>query len=120
MRFTLMPGRWYGMDMIGDEFGTGLRHYGPIRGDVICPTRTGQRVFALQCYHANSPEGVHSKRDTLHTLERGERLLLAQGTHHTSPRLLLVRDITAEWLTEHVRVELPAGSDVETWLNRQA
>ena len=120
IRFTLTPGRRYAMEMIGDEFGPMPRHYSAIRVDALHPSRMGQRVSELRFYHANHPEGMRTKRYTLHTLGRGKRFLLAKSMQHTPPRLLLVYDITAEWLQEHVRVKLPAGSDVDTWLNRHA
>jgi hypothetical protein len=120
MRCTLMPGRWYAMEMIGDAFGTGLRHDSPIQVEAIRPTRTGQRVFALQLYHANYPAGVRTTRYTLHTLARGERFLLAKSMHHTPPRFLMIYDITGEWLREHVGVGPSAEWDVDAWLNRHA
>jgi hypothetical protein len=120
MRFTLTPGRWYAMEMVSDEFGSAFRHYSLIRVSAIRPTHTGQRVFELQFSHAHDPEGVRTKRYTLLVLERGERFLFAKSTHHTPPRLLLVYDITAEWLWKHVRVELPTECDVDEWLNRYA
>jgi hypothetical protein len=119
MRFTLTVGRWYATEMIGNEFGPPLRQYSLIRVNAIRPTHTGQRVFELQFDHANSPEGVRTKRYTLLVIERGERFLFAKSTHHTPPRLLLVYDLTAEWLWQHVRVELPAECDVDEWLNHQ-
>jgi hypothetical protein len=119
MRFTLIPGRWYVMEMVSDEFGAALRDNSPIRVNAIRPTHTGPRVFELQFYHANSPEGVRTKRYTLLVLERGEHFLLAKSTHHTPPRLLLVYEITAAWLREHRRIELPVECGVDEWLNRQ-
>jgi hypothetical protein len=120
MRFTLIPGRWYAMEMVSDAFGSALRDHSPIRVNAIRPTHTGQRVFELQFYHANAPEGVRTKRYTLLVLERGERFLFAKSTHHTPPRLLLVYEITAEWLWQHVHVKLPAECEVDEWLNRYA
>jgi hypothetical protein len=105
--------------MIGDEFSPGLRDYSPIRVDAITPKHSGQRVFDLWFYHANYPPSVRTKMYTLHTLERGEHFLLAKSLYHTPPRFLLVYEITAEWLREHCRLELPEKRDVDTWLNRQ-
>jgi hypothetical protein len=117
MRFSLAVGRWYALEMIGNEFGPPLRHYGLIRVKAIRPTHTGPRVFELQFDHANDPEGMRTERDTLLVLEHGERFLFAKSSHHTPPRLLLVYDITAEWLWQHVGMELPAECDVDEWLN---
>jgi hypothetical protein len=116
--FTLTPGRWYAAEIIGDEFGIGLRHYSPIRVDAISPKHPGQRAFDLWFYHANYPPGVRTKMYTLRMLERGERFLLAQSTYHTPPRFLLVYELTAAWLRDHFRIEVPEQSDVGTWLNR--
>jgi hypothetical protein len=118
MRFTLTPGRWYAMEMVGDEFTPLLRHHSPIRVDAISPKRIGQRVFDLWFYHANYPPGVRTKMYTLQTLERGEQFLLAKSMYHTPLRFLLVYELTADWLWEHFRMELPARSEVDTWLSR--
>ncbi len=118
MWFTLTPGRWYALEMVGDEFSPVLRHLSPIRVDAVSPKHIGERVFDLWFYHANYPAGVRTKMYTLQTLERGEQFLLAKSLYHAPPRLLLVYELTAEWLREHFRVELPAWSDVDTWLNR--
>ena len=118
MRLTLTVGRWYAMEMIGDAFGPPLRHHRLIRVRAIRPTHTGQRVFELQFDHANAPDGVCTKRYMLLVLQRGKQFLLAQSTHHTPPRFLLMYEITTEWLWEHVRVAVPAECDVDTWLTR--
>ena len=120
MRFTLTPGRWYAMEMVSDEFSPALRHHSPIRVDAISPKQSGRRVFDLWFYHANYPQGVRMKMYTLQTLERGEQFLLAKSLYHSPSRFLLVYEITAEWLREHFRLELPDKSDVGTWLNRHA
>jgi hypothetical protein len=117
MRLTLTVGRWYAMEMIGDAFDPALRQYRLIRVQAIRPTHTGPRVFELQFDHAHDPEGVCTTRYTLFVLQRGERFLLAQSTHHTPPRFLLLYEITADWLREHLCVEVPAECDVNTWLN---
>ena len=103
--------------MLGDAFGPSLRHYGLIRVTAIRPTHTGPRVFELQFDHVNDPEEVRRKRYTLLVLEHGEHFLCAKSTHHTPPRLLLVYDITAKWLWQHVRMALPAECDMDAWLN---
>lgn len=118
MRFTLTVGRWYAMELIGDEFGPGLHHYSPIRIDAISPTQRDQRVFDLWFYHANYRPGVRTKMYTLHTLERGEQFLLAQSLYHTPARFLLLYEVTAEWMREHFRIELPEKIDASTWLHR--
>jgi len=117
MRLTLTVGRWYAMEMISDAFGPALRQYRLIRVDAIRPTHTGPRVVELRFSHAHGPEGVCTQRYTLLVLQRGEQFLVAQSTHHTPPRFLLLYEITAEWLREHLRVALPAECDVDTWLN---
>jgi hypothetical protein len=120
MRLTLTVGRWYAMEMIGDAFGPALRHASLIRVKGIRPTHTGPRVFELQFEHAHDPEGMRTERYTLLVLERGERFLLAKSTHHTPPRFFLVYEITAAWLREYRRIELPADCEVDTWLNQHA
>ena len=120
MRSTLTVGRWYALEMIGDAFGPALRQYRLIRVQAIRPTHTGPRVVERQFSDAHDPEGLCTARYTLPVLEHGARFLLAQSTHHTPPRFLLLYEITAEWLWEHACVELPAACEVDTWLNQQA
>jgi hypothetical protein len=118
MRSTLVPSQWYAAEMIGEAFGPALRHDRPIHIEAIRPSHTGWPVFERQCCHANNHEGIRTKRYTLNTRERGERFLLAKRTYHIPPRLLLAHEIIAEWLWAHVRLELSAECDVDTWLNR--
>jgi hypothetical protein len=120
MKFTIIPGRWYAAELIGDEFYPALRSYSPIRVDAVRPMGTGKRVLKLRFYHANYPEGVRDKVYILQTIERGSRFLLAKSMDHEPHRLLLAYEITASWLREHFGVEVPTDVDIENWLNRNA
>ena len=58
-RLSLEPGHWYAAELLGEEFGTEIRSYSPIRVEEITPQ--GGRRLSLAFYHANYPEGVRSK-----------------------------------------------------------
>ena len=119
-RFTLRPGEWYAVEFIGDEFGIDgeLRSRSAIRVEEITLSHTGQRQFELSFYHANYPAGVQGKIYTLQTLERGEHYILARSADHTPARVMLIYDITWEWLRTHFGVPQPSDSeDMRRWLN---
>ena len=41
-RLSLEPGHWYAMELLGEEFGTEIRSYSPIRVEEITPARWSQ------------------------------------------------------------------------------
>ena len=75
-RFTLIPGHWYAVEFIGDEFSVAddFRSHSAIRVDSVITAPGGQRCFDLSFYHANYPEGVRDKVYTLQTVEAGQPL----------------------------------------------
>lgn len=117
-RFTLVPHRWYASELIGEEFGSSIRSYSPIRVDQITPN--GGRKFSLAFYHANYPEGVRDKVYDLQTLERNSFFILARSTSHDPGRLMLIHTITAGWLRQHFGVAMLETDDVQGWLTRNA
>jgi hypothetical protein len=117
-RFTLQTGQWYAAEIIGDEFGEELRSFSPLRIDAIASTGKGLRQFTLSFYHANYPEGVRDKVYTLRTIERTARYLLALSTTHNPSRVLLISDISWEWMRSHFRTDRPIDSqDIQRWLS---
>ncbi len=122
-RFTLTPGQWYAAEFIGDEFsgGADYRSHSAIRVDRVTPASSGNRDFDLAFYHANYPEGVRSKSCSLQILERSERFLLARSVEHTPVRLILIYDISWQWLRSHFDIQQPSLSDdVGRWLSNHA
>lgn len=117
-RFALQKSRWYAAEIIGEEFGSEIRSYSPIRVDEITPK--GNRKFELKFYHANYPEGVRNKVYELQTLERNKNFVLARSSFHQPTRWLLIYAITTEWLNNHFGVARDEVLNVETWLERNA
>ena len=120
MRFTLERGKWYACEFIGDEFNEDKCSYSPIKVHSIEPLHAGNRTFVLNFYHANYPEGVRDKSYTLQTIERGVSIVLARSTDHEPSRFLQIYDITAGWVSRHLRVRIPDASDIQEWLSREA
>jgi hypothetical protein len=120
-RFTLTPRRWYAAEFIGEEFGDEIRSDSPIRVDAVEPANSGQRTFTLAFYHANYPEGVRDKRYELKTIERTSTFLLARSLEHKPARLLLIYEITWEWIERHFGRNADRDrSDVQRWLSGNA
>lgn len=120
MRFTLKPGTWYACELIGDEFHDDRCSYSPIKVRRVVPSRTGDRVFQLDFYHANYPEGVREKSYTLQTVERGSGYLLARSMGDKPVRYLQIYPIDAAWIRRHFyEVDLDRD-DVHSWLNHNA
>lgn len=120
-RFTLHPGKWYAAEIIGDEFGEELRSYSPLRIDDIAPSGSGQRQFTLSFYHANYPEGVRNKVYTLQTVERAAWYLLARSTTHHPTRMLLISEISWDWMRAHFDTARPIDNpDIDRWLSNHA
>jgi len=117
-RFSLEPGSWYALELLGEEFGDEIRSYSPIRVEQVTP-RGGHR-FSLAFYHANYPEGVRSKVYELETLERNAAFILARSVSHTPTRLMLIHPVTRKWLKEHFDVAVAESEDLQTWLTRNA
>ncbi len=122
-RFELRCTHWYAAEFIGDEISAEdeLRKYSPIRVEAFDPKRNGKRQFHLSFYHATYPEGVRDKRYLLQTLERGKKYILTRSIEHTPTRLLLIYDISWQWLHLHCGVEQSKDfTDVERWLTNHA
>jgi hypothetical protein len=118
MKFTLVPGRWYACEIIGDEFGEDKCSYSPVRVEELVPGKGGNRTFELRFHHSNYPEGVQSKQYRLQTIERGASFLLAKCLDHTPPRFLQIYDIDADWIMRHFPGVSPERHDVQQWLDR--
>lgn len=106
------------MELLGEEFGSEIRSYSPIRVDKITPH--GGRKFSLAFYHANYPEGVRDKVYDLETLERNQTFISARSVSHNPVRLMLVYAITGEWLREHFGIVISESEDPQAWLTRNA
>jgi hypothetical protein len=117
-RLSLEPGYWYAMELLGEEFGSEIRSYSPIRVDEITPK--GGRKFSMAFYHANYPEGVRSKVYELETLERNTAFILARSLSHSPVRLVLIYTITSTWLEEHFSITMPSSEDPQAWLRKNA
>jgi hypothetical protein len=117
-RFHLEPRRWYAAELIGEEFGSEIRSYSPIRVDEIRPK--GGRRFSLAFYHASYPEGVRDKVYQLETIERSATFILARSREHSPTRLMLIYFITSAWLCEHFGASVSESEDVQAWLARNA
>jgi hypothetical protein len=116
---TLLPGAWYAVELIGEEFGDELRHYTPIRVDSFTPVRREKGVMKLEFYHAAYPEGVCDKLYKIRIIEQNKEFLLAK-TNHTPPRFMLVSPIRREWLKEHFGIDVPRHQSLVYWLNENA
>ncbi len=58
-RFTLLPQRWYAMELWNDDLsGVPFQSPSPIRVESVRPLKTGRNELELDFYHANYPEGV--------------------------------------------------------------
>ena len=115
---TLKPGHWYAAELIGEEFGSEIRSYSPIRVDEVRPR--GGRGFSLAFYHANYPEGVRDKVYELETIERTATFILARLREHSPSRLMLIYPVTSAWLREHFGATVADDEDVEAWLAANA
>ena len=118
----MLPKRWYAVELIGDDMPLspdGGFARSPIRVDSVTPRKSGKRLFELAFYHANYPEGVRDKVYSLETIERGERFILAKSTEHDPVRMLLIHELTHEWLRTYCKIG-PAnpGDDVQVWCSR--
>lgn len=119
-RMTLQAGRWYACEIFEDAVPGHQSDFTPIRIDSITPGKSGNRVFELRFFHASYPEGVQDKVYRLKTLYRGRHLILAQSLEHEPTRLLKIREITADWLTEHCSLSSRVTGDVQDYLNLHA
>lgn len=117
-RLSLEPGHWYAVELLGEEFGSKIRSYSPVRVEEITPK--GGRKFSLAFYHANYPEGVRSKVYKLETIERNTAFILARSVSHRPARLMLIYTITSAWLREHFGIAVSESEDPQAWLTRNA
>lgn len=115
-RFSLQKNCWYAAEIIGEEFGSEIRSYSPIRVEKI--TLKGTRKFDLNFYHANYTEGVRDKVYEFQTVERNKHFVLARSTSDQPVRWFLIYAISSDWLNKHFGIATDEGLDVETWLER--
>ena len=96
-----------------------VRSCSPICVDTVTLRKSGKRIFELAFYHANYPEGVRDKVYSLETIERGARFILAKSTEHDPVRMLLIHELTHEWLRMYCKIEsVNPGDDLQEWCNR--
>lgn len=120
-RFTLQPGQWYALLLLGDEFdATSMCKVSPspIRVEELTPLKTDHGLFRLNFFHANYPEGVQQKQYMLRTFYRGRRSILAISEEHDPPRLLYITDITFDWLRHNFPHQRFDGATPDDALNR--
>lgn len=118
--FTLVPGRWYAAELIGDDFGDALRSYSPIRVDGIKPLGTGSGELLLDFFHANYPQGVQPKSYRLQIVERQARFLFARRLGQTPTRLVLIYEPTWDWLKQHFGLATDdPGIELQTFMQRR-
>lgn len=116
MRFTIEAGRWYACEFLGGEC-ENFRYYSPIKVEKLVALGGCARTFNLHFYHADYPEGVRDKVYKLQNIERVNQFLLARCLDHQPALILLIFDISVEWLTAHYPWLQPDGP-LETWLDR--
>jgi len=99
-RFTLHPGRWYAMTWI---LPGGSWEHSPIWLERVQPRGGGQGRLEIDFYHATYPAGVRDKHYELHTLRRSSGYLLAEerASGSEEPRVVLLREISLDWLRAH-------------------
>jgi len=118
MRFTLEPGNWYAAEILGEEFEPKIRSLSPIRINQIESKKMKNRILEIDFYHANYPEGVRDKQYRLKTLERNTQFYLGRSSDHNPARLLLIYQITADWLRLNFRANITDRDNVDEWLER--
>lgn len=119
-RFTLEPGKWYAMLLLGDEFHSADTlpfHTSPIYVERVTPLKTGKGEFKLTFFHANYPEGVQGKEYRLQTIYRGEQMLILLSSEHSPPRFLHITPINKEWLQLFFPAWPRVGDDAQEILN---
>lgn len=80
--------------------------YSPVKIMSIHPKGSGTRLFDLEFFHANYPEGVQTKLYTLRTLQRTPAYLFAERMEASPPCMgVLLHDLTTEWLLMHFSME---------------
>ena len=99
MRFSLLPGRYYAMELFSPEFGEQVRHASPIRVYELTAAGGGDRRFELSFHHEAYPQGVRDKLYTVETIERIEHYLF--GRVVGTDRLVLFTNLNMEWLHRH-------------------
>jgi hypothetical protein len=122
--FTLVEGRWYAAEFIGDAYidkgeGRSYISYSPIRVNSVSPLKTGRGELVLAFFHANYPEGVQGKSYHLRVVERQKNFLLAQRLNQSPAQWLLIYEVTWKWLNKHFEVKLDRlGVDIQQYMTR--
>jgi hypothetical protein len=119
--FTLERHRWYAMQIV---LPSGGQYFSPIWIFETCPLQTGKKLLQVSFWHAHYPEGVQDKVYDLRVLRRTKALnasyrgyLLAERTGSSSKDLILLSEITADWIQTHFRKS--SEGDLQQWLDRQ-
>jgi hypothetical protein len=80
----------------------------------LTPLKKGNSTFELEFFHWNYPQGVQQKVYRLRTLQRGRHYLLSRSLDHDPVRLLLIYDISEDWVRRHFPDAYPA--ERRAWL----
>jgi hypothetical protein len=113
-QLTLRPQRWYAMLTVHPE---GAQDVSPIWLKEVRELPSGKGLLELTFWHANYPAGVQFKSYALRVLRREMGFLLAERHDVESKDLVLVSDITKEWVEHHFR-ESPTGW-IQKWLDQR-
>lgn len=112
--FTLNRHRWYAMQVV---LRNGTQHVSPVWIFEVRALKSGKGIMQLHFWHANYPEGVQDKVYDLRVIRREPGYLLAERQDDGSKALVLLSEVTSEWIGTHFR-QAPDG-DLQAWLDRQ-
>lgn len=95
-RLQLLPGKWYGWQMLPGYLDT--PYFSPIRIETVVPKKTGRKILAVQFFDALYAQGVQDVALDLRILKHEARYLVAELMYGDFNRAGIVYDIDFEWV----------------------
>ena len=93
----LIPGRWYGWQMLPGYGST--PYFSPIRIESVTPMKTGRKVLEIRFFNAFYAQGVQHFTVYLRILKHTSEYLIAEFENDSShPRSAVITPINFEWI----------------------
>ncbi len=99
---TLLPGEWYGWQMLPGYFGVDYLPYcSPIRLKSVTPKKSGKGILRLEFFNALYAQGVENFKMDIRVLKRASAYLVgepATKSQSEADRTVIVSVLEMEWL----------------------
>lgn len=128
-RLKLIPGKWYGWQMLPGYLDRYSPYLSPILVEKVIPEKTGQGWLQLNFFNAFYAEGVQDFKLRLKVVDKAQDYLITRLEYPDIERHAIISRISFEWLKEQLptwyeeapkeTMPLFARSEIDYYLNQR-